>query len=77
LRGIRFVAVSVSLVRPSHATRILAALLARSESGRPLTENEPGPAGCGVHEDQVGRFDGINLPDQHLSVIPWSIIAAA
>src|SRR5678816_516735 len=26
-----------------------------------------GPAGCGVHEDQVTRLDGINLPDQHLS----------
>ena len=25
----------------------------RAEGGRPLTENEPGPAGCGVHEEQV------------------------
>ena len=39
----------------------------RAESGRPLTQNEPGPAGGGVHEDQVTRLDGINLPDQHLS----------
>src|SRR5712691_5041383 len=38
-----------------------------AESGRPLTENEPGPAGCGVHEDQVTRLARIDLPDQHLS----------
>jgi hypothetical protein len=37
----------------------------RAEGGRPL--NEPGPAGCGVHEDQVTRLDGINLPDQHVA----------
>ena len=41
-----------------------------AEGGRPLTENEAGSAGRGMHEDQVTRLNEIHLPDQHLSRHP-------
>ena len=38
-----------------------------AEGGRPLAENETRSPRRGMHEDQVTRLDGIDLPDQHLS----------